>query len=165
MYVYLMQIMLTKLSLFADLLDIVEKKVVYGILWKQYYFRGTIVYISPYRVLSMLSLLILLLNLTNHAFGQNPAIKAILTNKGLQYGKKMLFPQLSWVKIPNQRNCISTATLFMCPPGSHIGADWMQEKIGSVIIPDVRGGVDIGIGTVHYVLDRYMLWLLFMKLK
>lgn len=80
-------------------------------------------YISPYRVLSMLSLLILLLNLTNHAFGQNPAIKAILTNKGLQYG-------------------------------SHIGADWMQEKIGSVIIPDVRGGVDIGIGTVHYVLDR-----------
>lgn len=53
----------------------------------------------------------------------------------------------------------------MCPPGSHIGADWMQEKIGSVIIPDVRGGVDIGIGTVHYVLDRYMLWLLFMKLK
>uniref|UniRef100_A0A8C8C000 Bactericidal permeability-increasing protein n=1 Tax=Oncorhynchus tshawytscha TaxID=74940 RepID=A0A8C8C000_ONCTS len=70
----------------------------------------------------MLSLLILLLNLTNHAFGQNPAIKAILTNKGLQYG-------------------------------SHIGADWMQEKIGSVIIPDVSGGVDIGIGTVHYVLD------------
>uniref|UniRef100_A0A4W5LYN3 Bactericidal permeability-increasing protein n=1 Tax=Hucho hucho TaxID=62062 RepID=A0A4W5LYN3_9TELE len=70
----------------------------------------------------MLSLLILLLNLTNHAFGQNPAIKAILTNKGLQYA-------------------------------SHIGADWMQEKIGSMIIPDVRGGVHIGIGTVNYVLD------------
>ncbi|XP_041711937.1 bactericidal permeability-increasing protein [Coregonus clupeaformis] len=70
----------------------------------------------------MLSLLILLLNLTNHAFGENPAIKAILTNKGLQYG-------------------------------SHIGADWMQEKIWSMIIPDISGGVDIGIGTVHYVLD------------
>ncbi|KAL1021414.1 hypothetical protein UPYG_G00012990 [Umbra pygmaea] len=79
-------------------------------------------YMKQDRILSMLPLIILLLTCINHAFGINPAIKAILTNKGLQYG-------------------------------SHVGTDWMHEKIMGMSIPDVSGGVDIGIGTVSYHLD------------
>uniref|UniRef100_A0A3P8YAQ8 Bactericidal permeability-increasing protein n=1 Tax=Esox lucius TaxID=8010 RepID=A0A3P8YAQ8_ESOLU len=70
----------------------------------------------------MLLFLILLLPCTNHAFGLNPAIKAVLASKGLKYG-------------------------------THIGTDWMHEKILSMKVPDVTGGVYIGFGTVKYVLD------------
>ncbi|KAJ8015804.1 hypothetical protein DPEC_G00000160 [Dallia pectoralis] len=71
----------------------------------------------------MQPLLLLLLTCTNQVLGQNPAIKVILANKGLQYG-------------------------------SHVGTDWLHEKILSMNVPDVTGGVKVGVGTVRYVLDR-----------
>uniref|UniRef100_A0A3B3RZ78 Bactericidal permeability-increasing protein n=1 Tax=Paramormyrops kingsleyae TaxID=1676925 RepID=A0A3B3RZ78_9TELE len=42
--------------------------------------------------------------------------------------------------------------------GSHVGASWLLEKTGQMVIPDVAGEIDIGIGTVHY-------WLTSMKIS
>ncbi|XP_048873650.1 bactericidal permeability-increasing protein [Brienomyrus brachyistius] len=42
--------------------------------------------------------------------------------------------------------------------GSHVGASWLQEKTGQMLIPDVEGDIDIKIGSVHY-------WLTSMKVS
>ncbi|KAG9270191.1 bactericidal permeability-increasing protein-like [Astyanax mexicanus] len=35
---------------------------------------------------------------------------------------------------------------------AHWSTDWLQNELSSIELPEVRGGVNIGIGTVHYVL-------------
>ncbi|XP_068197604.1 bactericidal permeability-increasing protein [Antennarius striatus] len=70
----------------------------------------------------MLPSLITLLIFLFCTCGENPAVRFILTDKGLQYGK-------------------------------HVGAGWVQDKLGLITLPDISGEIPISIfGTLDYTL-------------
>uniref|UniRef100_A0A672P0D0 Bactericidal permeability-increasing protein n=1 Tax=Sinocyclocheilus grahami TaxID=75366 RepID=A0A672P0D0_SINGR len=70
-----------------------------------------------------MQLVIFFLLILTHTYADYPALKAVLSEKGLRDVSQMM-------------------------------AVWIQNKLKSTEIPDVRGGVDIGIGTVEYVISN-----------
>ncbi len=52
-----------------------------------------------------------------------------------------------------QKCVVVDVYVFMCSVVSNDGC-WIQSKLKSTEIPEIRGGVDIGIGTVDYVLSK-----------
>ncbi|XP_016333446.1 phospholipid transfer protein [Sinocyclocheilus anshuiensis] len=70
-----------------------------------------------------MQLVIFFLLILTHTYADYPALKAVLSEKGLRDVSQMM-------------------------------AVWIQNKLKSTEIPEVRGGVDIGIGTVEYVISN-----------
>uniref|UniRef100_A0A8C1P771 Bactericidal permeability-increasing protein n=1 Tax=Cyprinus carpio TaxID=7962 RepID=A0A8C1P771_CYPCA len=70
-----------------------------------------------------MQLVIFFLMILTHTYADYPALKAVLSEKGLRDVSQMM-------------------------------AVWIQNKLKSTEFPEVRGGVDIGIGTVNYVISN-----------
>ncbi|KAK2905446.1 hypothetical protein Q8A67_007245 [Cirrhinus molitorella] len=70
-----------------------------------------------------MQLVIFFLMILTHTYADYPALKAVLSEKGLRDASQMM-------------------------------AVWIQSKLKSTKIPEVRGEIDIGIGTVHYVMSN-----------
>ncbi|XP_026074491.1 lipopolysaccharide-binding protein [Carassius auratus] len=70
-----------------------------------------------------MQLVIFFLMILTNTYADYPALKAVLSEKGLRDVSQMM-------------------------------AVWIQNKLKTIEIPEIRGGVDIGIGTVHYVISN-----------
>ncbi|XP_050960634.1 lipopolysaccharide-binding protein [Labeo rohita] len=70
-----------------------------------------------------MQVVICFLMILTHTYADYPALKTVLSEKGLRDVSQMM-------------------------------AVWIQSKLKSTTIPEVHGGVDIGIGTVHYVISN-----------
>ncbi|RXN06643.1 lipopolysaccharide-binding -like isoform X2 [Labeo rohita] len=71
-----------------------------------------------------MQVVICFLMILTHTYADYPALKTVLSEKGLRDVSQMM-------------------------------AVWIQSKLKSTTIPEVHGGVDIGIGTVHYVISNH----------